>query len=336
MKRYTDSSLKKYNTFGLEHIAKEIIEIEDEKELENLLPLLKNERVLLVGSGSNLLFTKPFDGHIICMKTKGKKLIQESENQLIIEVSAGENWHDFVDWTLTNSYFGLENLALIPGTVGASPVQNIGAYGVEAKDFIDEVLVFDIETSTWKWFSNEECGFEYRNSHFKRHLGRYIVAKVRFKLSKTENLKLNYGKIRQELEKHNQLEQPTARQVFEAVIAIRSSKLPDPQKVGNAGSFFKNPVIDANTFEVLQKKFPKLVHYLLPDGKVKLAAGWLIEHLGWKGKTYDGYGVYPEQSLILVNYHLTEGQALKDLALKIQSDVYQNFNIKLEPEVQLF
>lgn len=335
MKSYKNSSLKKYNTFRLEHTTSNLIEIENEEEIIDIVPILNTMPYLIIGSGSNLLFTKNFEGLIVKTNLFGKTVIQETENDVLLSVKAGEIWHDFVDWTLKNGYYGLENLALIPGTVGASPVQNIGAYGIEVQDYIEKVKVFDLEEKTWKWFSKENCEFEYRNSYFKRNLGRFIVTEVVFKLKKTSHVKIEYGAIKTVLN-DKKITNPTPRDVFSAVIEIRTSKLPDPDELGNAGSFFKNPIVDKEKCDLLLQKFPNLVHYTISETKEKIAAGWLIEQAGWKGKTFDGFGVYPKQSLILVNYHLRSGAKLKTLSEDIQNSILDKFDIHLEPEVQIF
>jgi len=335
MKTYKNSSLRKYNTFGLSHKANVIIEVESESDIETIDPSLLANLYLIIGSGSNLLFTKDFSGTILKIDLFGKTILQEDENSVILSVKAGEIWHNFVEWTVNKGYFGLENLALIPGTVGASPVQNIGAYGREVKDFVEKVKVYDLETKTWIWMTNETCQFEYRNSYLKKNIGRYIVSEVVFKLHKTPNLNITYGGIKQRL-LDMEITNPSPKDVLQAVIDIRNSKLPDPSKIGNAGSFFKNPIVDTKICTKLLKEYPNLVHYKISDTLDKLAAGWLIEQAGWKGKTYEGYGVYDKQSLILVNYHLSEGHKLKQLSQDIQHSVKDKFGIELEPEVQMF
>lgn len=335
MKTYKNSSLRKYNTFGLSHKADVIVEVENEADIEALDPSYLSELYLIIGSGSNLLFTKDFIGTILKINLFGKTVIQEDDSFVWLSVKAGEIWHDFVEWTVGKGYYGLENLALIPGTVGASPVQNIGAYGREVKDFVEKVKVYDLETQSWQWMSNADCEFEYRNSYLKRNIGRYIVSEVVFKLFKTPELNLSYGGIKQRLVDLN-ISNPQPKDVLQAVVDIRNSKLPDPAKIGNAGSFFKNPIVDKEVCTKLLEEFPNLVHYKVSERLEKLAAGWLIEQAGWKGKTYEGYGVYDKQSLILVNYHLNEGHKLKNLSEDIQQSVKNKFGIVLEPEVQMF
>jgi len=335
MKTYKNSSLRKYNTFGLSHKANVIIEVENESDIQDLDPQLLSNLYLIIGSGSNLLFTQDFNGTILKINLFGKTVIDEDDSDVTLSVKAGEIWHDFVEWTVDNGYYGLENLALIPGTVGASPVQNIGAYGKEVREFVEKVKVFDLKTQSWIWMSNEECEFEYRNSYLKRNIGRYIVSEVVFRLSKFPNLNLSYGGLKQKLIDNN-ITSPSPKDVLSAVIDIRNSKLPNPSEIGNAGSFFKNPIVDRNTCTQLLETYPNLVHYKVSETLEKLAAGWLIEQAGWKGKTYDGYGVYDKQSLIIVNYHLEEGDKLKQLSEDIQYSVKDKFGIVLEPEVQMF
>ncbi len=335
MKTYKNSSLRKYNTFGLSHKANVIIEVENESDIEEIDSKLLSNLYLIIGSGSNLLFTKDFKGTILKIDLFGKTVIEEDDTHVFLSVKAGEIWHDFVEWTVNNGYFGLENLALIPGTVGASPVQNIGAYGREVREFVEKVKVYDLETKTWTWMSNEDCAFEYRNSYLKKNIGRYIVTEVVFKLFKTPHLNISYGGLKQRL-LDQAIKQPEPKDVLKAVIDIRNSKLPNPSEIGNAGSFFKNPIIKRERCTQLLEKHPSLVHYKVSDALEKLAAGWLIEQAGWKGKTYSGYGVYDKQSLILVNYDLEEGHKLKQLSEDIQNSVQDKFGIILEPEVQMF
>lgn len=335
MKTYKNSSLRKYNTFGLSHKANVIIEVESELDIETIAPSLLTDLYLIIGSGSNLLFTKDFIGTILKINLFGKTIIQEDNNTILLSVKAGEIWHNFVEWTVDQGYYGLENLALIPGTIGASPVQNIGAYGREVKDYIEKVKVYDLESQSWKWMSNQDCEFEYRNSYLKRNIGRYIVSEVVFKLDKKPQVNISYGGIKQRLLDMD-IKNPHPKDVLKAVVDIRNSKLPNPSEIGNAGSFFKNPIVDKKICTKLLKDYPNLVHYSVSDSMDKLAAGWLIEQTGWKGKTYEGYGVYEKQSLILVNYHLNEGHKLKQLSKDIQNSVEDKFGIILEPEVQMF
>ena len=335
MKTYKNSSLRKYNTFGLSHKANVIIEVENESDIHNLDPQLLKDLYLIIGSGSNLLFTKDFGGTILKINLFGKEVLEEDDKYVTLSVKAGEIWHDFVEWTVDNGYFGLENLALIPGTVGASPVQNIGAYGREVREFVEKVKVYDLKSKSWVWMSNEDCEFEYRNSYLKRNIGRYIVTEVVFKLFKEPILNISYGGLKQRL-LDLEINNPNPKDVLKAVVDIRNSKLPDPSEIGNAGSFFKNPIVDRKVCARLLEEYPNLVHYKVSEDLDKLAAGWLIEQAGWKGKTYDGYGVYAKQSLILVNYHLEEGQKLKQLSEDIQYSVKDKFGIILEPEVQMF
>jgi UDP-N-acetylmuramate dehydrogenase len=335
MQIYKQSSILAYHTFKIDVKANSIIIIENESDVEKWIETKDNSPFLVVGEGSNLLFKKGFEGTLLIMKSKGKKIIEETSDYSIVEVAAGEIWHPFVNWTLENGVFGLENMALIPGTVGASPVQNVGAYGAEAKDFIHSVRAFDLEENTWKLFTNKECEFEYRNSHFKRNLGRYIVTSVQYKLQKKANLKTNYGAIQNTLTEMG-ITNPTPKDVFNAVVEIRSSKLPNVKEIPNAGSFFKNPIIAKEQLNTILEKYPNIVHFDLPNDKVKLAAGWMIDHLGWKGKSWKNAQVYPKQALVLINTGKASGQDIYELSEKIREDVLQNFGVVLEREVQVF
>ena len=330
-----NQSLLPYNTFGVEAKAKAFIEISGVDELQ--LILKKNEMPLFVlGGGSNLLLTGDLDALVLKNNIKGKTIIEENNEFAIIEAGAGENWHELVLWTLENNLFGLENLSLIPGLVGAAPIQNIGAYGVELKDVFLKLEAINIETGDAASFSKKECDFGYRESVFKKALkGKYCISKVYLKLSKIPKVNISYGAIEDTLHKMGILK-PTPRDVSNAVIEIRSSKLPDPKVLNNSGSFFKNPEIDRTTFENLQNKHPNIVFYSLPDNRVKIPAGWLIEQCGWKGKQIGNVGCHAKQALVLINYGGASGQELLDHAKRVTNSVKEKFGITLTPEVNIY
>jgi len=339
-------SLKPYNTFGIDVIAKSFVSVSDQKELQTIL--LEYKDLLLLGGGSNMLLVNDIDKLVVHINIKGKELVQKDTTHAWIKVAAGENWHEFVLWCLDNNYGGIENLALIPGNVGTAPIQNIGAYGVEVKDVIESVEVLEIKTGKQLVFSNADCNFGYRDSIFKNvSKDSYVITQVMFKLTHF-NHKINdsYGAIKtiiQELGVSN----PNIKEIADAVIAIRSSKLPDPKKIGNSGSFFKNPIISREKFQELQKKFPKIPSYpvyqkqpnseslTLNSELVKLAAGWLIDQCGLKGKRFGDAGVHKNQALVLVNYGNATGKEILDLASLIQEKVLQKFEVILEMEVNI-
>ncbi len=287
---------------------------------------------LILGGGSNLLLTHDFPGVVIRMALTGRHIVGRDNEATYIEAAAGENWHDFVRWTLTQGLSGLENLSLIPGSVGASPIQNIGAYGVEMKEMFHELTAIDIASGEIRRFDDTACGFGYRDSVFKHEQkDRAIITSVSFRLPHQVQLHLNYGEIPQELTRMN-IANPTAQDVSNAVCNIRQRKLPDPAKMGNAGSFFKNPIVDQTRFQSLQKTHPQMPHYPATDSRVKLPAGWLIEQAGWKGKTLGRAGVHAQHALVLVNLGNAEGAEILALATAIQDSVQNKFGIRLEPE----
>ncbi|WP_272149504.1 UDP-N-acetylmuramate dehydrogenase [Tenacibaculum aiptasiae] len=327
-------SLKKYNTFGIDVNAKRFVSIDS---LYSLQQLLKEEQDLfLISGGSNMLLTKEIEKLVVHLNLKGISIDRENHNDIYITVNAGENWHDFVLWCVSQDYGGLENLSLIPGNVGTCPIQNIGAYGVEVKDTITRVEAIDIETGKLVEFSNSECKFGYRNSIFKNEAkGKYIITSVSFLLTKNEHqLNTSYGAIETELASKN-ITSPTIKDISDAVIAIRQSKLPDPKEIGNSGSFFKNPVISKEHFEKLQNTFPNIPSYVISDKEVKVPAGWLIEQSGFKGKRFGDYGVHEKQALVLVNYGDASGKEIYELAQKIQKTIESKFSIELEIEVNV-
>jgi UDP-N-acetylmuramate dehydrogenase len=332
---YKNISLKKYNTFGLEYIASCMIHAKTHKDVISLFrDNISWERPLLImGSGSNILFTGDFKGTIIRPVFGGIKTEEQDKETVIISAGAGVNWDNLVEWTVNNGYYGLENLSLIPGLVGATPVQNIGAYGVEVKDSIIKVKTICINDGSKHIFSNNECEFGYRNSIFKtREKGKYLISRVYFKLSINPLLNLNYGSLKDEVDKLGRI---TLKNVRQAVIQIRRSKLPDPEIIGNAGSFFKNPVVSDTAAENLKKRFPQMPVYDYPSGSIKLAAGWLIDQCGWKGKRIGDAGVHDKQALVLVNYGNAMGKDIFDLSEKIKKSVSEKFGIELEREVEI-
>lgn len=327
--------LTTYNTFGLSAHAQRFFEFTESEELSIFLQREKlPEKYLIMGGGSNLLFQSDFDGLVIFPNIPGVVEEHEDRSFTYLEAGAGVEWDEFVRLSVHYGLGGLENLSLIPGKVGASPVQNIGAYGVEAKDRIHLVRAIDLATGQRLEFTNEQCRFAYRDSVFKNELkNKLVVTSVVFKLDKFPEFKLEYGALKQEVERLGEVNLVNIRQ---AVINIRESKLPDPQKLGNAGSFFKNPVIDAHLAQQIIDNYERVPHYQSPDeGKIKLAAGWLIEQCGWKGYRDGNVGVHADQALVLVNYGGAKGTELVQLANKIQTSVFDKFGVKLEPEVNI-
>ena len=329
-------NLKPYNTFGMEVYAESFSTFSDVNSLKQLLSEIgKSQKVLVLGGGSNLLFTKDFDGLVLKNEIKGIEKLSETENEVIIKAGAGENWHEFVLFTLENHFYGLENLSLIPGNVGASPMQNIGAYGIEIKDVFHSLDALHIDSGEIHTFDRESCEFGYRESIFKTHKkGQYVILNVSFRLSKKENLKTAYGIISDKLKEMNILN-PGAKDVSNAVIEIRQSKLPDPKEIGNAGSFFKNPVITKDQFLLLQNMSPEIPNYPVDEQNVKVPAGWLIETAGWKGKTFGNFGVHKKQALVLVNYGGASGTDILNLSEEIIRDIHSRFGITLEREVNI-
>ena len=327
-------SLKKYNTFGIAVNAKRFISVASVYELQQLLKVEKN--LFLISGGSNMLLTKDIDTLVVHIDIKGISIDKEDEKAVYLTVNAGEDWHEFVLWCISNNYGGLENLSLIPGNVGTCPIQNIGAYGVEVKDTITRVEGLEVEIGKLVSFSNEACKFGYRNSIFKNsHKGKIILTSVGFKLTKKEHqLNTSYGAIETELTSKKILK-PTLKNVSDAVIAIRKSKLPDPKEIGNSGSFFKNPVISQSKFLELQKKYPKVPSYSVSNADVKVPAGWLIEQAGFRGKRFGNCGVHEKQALVLVNYGNASGKEIYKLAQKIQETILHTFGISLEIEVNI-
>lgn len=329
-------SLKNFNTFGIQAYARYFVEINHKDELRELFADTKwqNLNRLVLGGGSNMLFTQDFDGLVIKMNIRGIAH-RINHEEVIIEAGAGEVWNDFVNYCVDWGFAGVENLSLIPGSVGASPIQNIGAYGVELKDVFESCEVFEIDSGRLIHFENKDCKFGYRESIFKREKkGKYIVCSVKFKLSTKQNINISYGAISAELDKRA-ITNPTIKDVSEVVSQIRVSKLPDPSTIGNAGSFFKNPVISTQRFQELYKQYPNMVHFIVDKG-IKLAAGWLIEQCDWKGKVIGQTGTWKNQALVLVNHGDATGKEVFDLSEAIIQSVYQKYGIKLEREVNVF
>ena len=327
-------SLKPFTTFGIDQKAKYFTRVGSLSELKAALLAAKEQQlpVFILGGGSNILLTRDIDALVIKLEIKGINLVKEEGDQLWVEVGAGEMWHELVLHSIAQDWAGLENLSLIPGTVGASPMQNIGAYGVEIKDVFDSLQAMHRETLEMHSFDAEACQFGYRESVFKQTLkDQYVITSVTFRLCKTPKFHLEYGAIREVLAA-NGIEQPSIRAISDAVIQIRQSKLPDPKEIGNAGSFFKNPTIANAQFDALKAEYPSIPGYPSAEG-VKVAAGWLIEHAGWKGKRIGDVGVHAKQALVLVNYGGGSGEELKSLSERIQASVFEKFGINLQPEV---
>lgn len=329
--------LKPYNTFGIAVKARLFCEICSKEQLSALIESgqLQRQPFLLLGGGSNILFTKDMEGLVVRMNITGREILFQDEDKVLVRIAAGENWDDFVVWSLDRGLNGLENLSLIPGNVGSSPIQNIGAYGVEVKDFIEEVEVIYLADGRVEVLRHAQCAFGYRDSIFKNALkGKVAILSVTFRLNKSKNLHLAYGAISHELEEMG-IASPTSSDVREAVCRIRRSKLPDPAILGNAGSFFKNPTVSSKVYDSLLLKFPALPAYPQANGSYKLAAGWLIEQCGWKGIRVGDAGVHIAQALVLVNYGAATGKEILTLATEIQQSVHAKFGIKLEMEVNI-
>lgn len=336
MKIEQNYDLSKLNTFGINTNADFFVEIKNEDDLVDLFsfPEFKqNERVFL-GGGSNVLFTKNFKGIVILNRLKGIEITKEDSENIFIRSMGGENWHDLVIYTVNNGYWGLENLSLIPGTVGAAPVQNIGAYGVEIKDILLSVEAYDIGTGVKKVFSKEECEFGYRNSIFKNKLkGKYFISAVTFKLNKKEKINTSY-KILSDYLEQNKIEVKIPKDISDVVISIRKSKLPDPKILGNAGSFFKNVFVGKEKIQQLLEIYPN-IPYFEEEQIIKIPAGWLIEQCGWKGKRIGNVGVHEKQALVLVNYGGATGKEILELSNKIILSIKDKFGLELFPEVNL-
>jgi len=343
MKIEQNHNLSKLNTFGITAKAKFFVEVKNEEDLKDLFNSVefKNNEKLFLGGGSNILFTKDFDGIVILNKLKGIEILRENNEEVLLKAMGGELWNDFVNFAVINNYWGVENLSLIPGSVGATPVQNIGAYGVEVKDIIENVEAYDINTGEKSIFNNKECEFGYRDSVFKNKLkGKYFISAVIFKLSKIPNLNISYKVLKDYLNK-NKIKVKSSKDISNAVAEIRKSKLPDPRILSNAGSFFKNVYVDNKKLEKLKEKYPD-ISFFEEDGRIKIPAGWLIEQCGprqggasWKGYRQGNVGVHDKQALVLVNYDGATGKEILDLANQIINSVFEKFGVKLVSEVNI-
>lgn len=331
----TNVSLKPYNTFGIAANAKYFVEVSDIEQLKEILqhPDFQGVERLILGGGSNLLLTKDFDGIVIKVVIKGIEKYREDEQNIWLKAGAGEIWHDLVLYCVNNGYAGIENLSLIPGTVGAAPMQNIGAYGVEIKEVFESLEAIEIKTGKSRIFTKEECQFGYRESIFKHAVkGEYVIVNVSFKLNKTPVYHVEYGAIKDTLAEMG-IERLSIKAISDAVISIRQSKLPNPAEIGNAGSFFKNPEIPKAQFDLLKEQFPAIPSYPVNELTVKVPAGWLIEQAGWKGQRFGNIGVHARQALVLVNYGNGKGNEIKELSQKIQDSIKEKFGIQLSAEV---
>ena len=330
-------NLKPFNTFGIEVFCSYFTEVHSEEDFIALLqqPVYLQNKKLILGGGSNVLFTADFDGLVIKNNIKGIELVDETNTHVTLRVAAGEIWHDLVMWCINKNYAGIENLSLIPGCVGASPMQNIGAYGVEIKEVFHQLEALSMETGKKEFFSKEACEFGYRESVFKhKYKNRYIITAVNFILKKNPEINTTYGAISEEL-RNMQVQHPGIRDVSNAVMNIRRSKLPDPKETGNAGSFFKNPEVTADFYEQLKQRFPQLVAYPLASGGYKLAAGWLIEQCGLKGFSFNGAAVHNKQALVLVNKNHCTGADVYELSSLVLEKVFDTFGVTLEREVNI-
>ncbi len=312
--------------------AKRFVEITSIEELKKIIT--QETDLFLLGGGSNMLLTSDIEKLVVHLNLKGIIVNDTKSDVVFVTAEAGENWHNFVTWCISQNYGGLENLSLIPGNVGTSPIQNIGAYGVEIKDTFHQLEALEIATGKIAVFTNKDCEFGYRNSVFKnKYKGKFIITNVTFKLTKkNHNINISYGAIKDYLQN---IKKPTLKNISEAVISIRQSKLPDPKEIGNSGSFFKNPVVALNDFQILKTSYPKIPHYVVSENEIKIPAGWLIEQCGFKGKRFGETGVHKKQALVLVNYGNATGKEIYELAKKIQQTVLNKFAVSLEIEVNV-
>ena len=336
MKIQEHVSLRPYNTFGIDVKARYFAEVTSIEELKWVLQQNSYPKKLILGGGSNMLLTGDLDSLVILISLKGKEVVSSDDSHTEIRIMAGENWHDLVLWTLEHNLGGLENLSLIPGSVGSAPIQNIGAYGVELKDHFISCELMDIATQSLHTFSLEDCKFGYRDSYFKHEgKGKYVITSVSFRLtSKNHNLRTGYGTIATELEKAKVLH-PTIQDISRVVIRIRQQKLPDPAILGNSGSFFKNPVVSKKTYEKLQQRYPTIPSYKVAEDEIKIPAAWLIDSCGFKGLRQGDAGVHENQALVLVNYGNATGAEILSLAQQIQETVKNTFGIAIVPEVNV-
>ena len=329
-------SLKKHNTFGIEAKAKQFVAVHSVEDLKTVLVENQSQPKFILGGGSNMLLTQDIQALVIHIDLKGIKVLKEDDNFVWVESQAGENWHEFVLWTIDQNFGGLENMSLIPGNVGTTPVQNIGAYGTEIKDTFVSCDAMNIATQEMKTFTKDDCHFGYRESIFKHEAkDQFIITSVVFKLTKhIHKINISYGDITKELEKQNVIT-PTLKDVSNAVIAIRQSKLPDPKELGNSGSFFKNPIISKEQFEKARALHPEMPHYVISETEVKVPAGWLIEKAGFKGKRFGDAGIHKNQALVLVNYGNATGQEILNVSRDIQATILKEFGIVIEAEVNV-
>lgn len=336
MQIHHNFSLKNYNTFGIEAKAKQFVAVQTEVELKKILRNHSSEKKFILGGGSNMLLTQDIDALVIHVDLKGKKIIKENNDFVWIESMSGENWHELVLFTINQDFGGLENMSLIPGNVGTTPVQNIGAYGTEIKDTFVSCNAMNIETQEIKTFTKDECKFGYRESVFKNEIrDQYIITSVVFKLTKRHHkINSSYGDITKELENKN-IVNPSLIDISNVVIAIRQSKLPDPKVLGNSGSFFKNPVISKEAFLKIQEQFPEIKFFDVSPTQVKVPAGWLIENAGLKGYRKDDAGVHKNQALVLVNYGNATGKEVLELSKFVQKTVFDKYGIAIEAEVNV-
>ncbi len=329
-------SLKKYNSFGIDVSAKHFVEINSEDDLQQLFQqtdIVKNP-ILVLGGGSNTLFTKNFEGLLVHINIKGIDFTVQGED-VFLTAGAGVVWNDLVQFAVNHNFYGLENLSLIPGSVGASPIQNIGAYGVEIKDVLYSCKAFEMATHSFKTFSNNDCQFSYRESIFKQSLkGKYIITEVIFKLKLKAEFNIEYGAIANELHTRG-IQHPTLADISKVVSDIRVSKLPDPSTIGNAGSFFKNPIVEVELYEQLYNQYPNMVAFKVSETSYKLAAGWLIEQCGWKGKSIGNVGTWKNQALVLVNMNHASGIEIYEFSSQIIDSVINKFGVNLEREVNI-
>ncbi|MEC7895569.1 MAG: UDP-N-acetylmuramate dehydrogenase [Bacteroidota bacterium] len=331
---FKNYSLKNYNSFRVNHKANFFLKIENDKSLIDFLSdkKFKNEKKLIIGGGSNILFTKDYEGVILYSCIKGIHILEENNNHIKLKVGSGENWDDFVKFCVNKNWYGIENLSLIPGSVGAAPIQNIGAYGVEIKDYIYDVNGIDLKNNLKKTYTNKSCDFEYRDSIFKRELkNNFFVTEVTFILNKNKKFTLDYSEL-----KNINSQNLTIQNVRDKIIEIRNSKLPDPKLLANAGSFFKNPVINIKIAKNIKEKYNDFKYYQINESMVKISAAWLIEKSGWKGHKEKNIGVYNKHALVLVNYSSENGKDIKILSKKIKESVLKKFNVTLEKEVNIF
>jgi len=331
---FKNYSLKNYNSFRVNHKANFFLKIENDKSLIDFLSdkKFKNKKKLIIGGGSNILFTKDYEGVVLYNCIKGIHILEENDNHIKLKVGSGENWDDFVKFCVNKNWYGIENLSLIPGSVGAVPIQNIGAYGVEIKDYIYDVNGIDLKNNLKKTYTNKSCDFEYRDSIFKRELkNNFFVTEVTFILNKNKKFTLDYSEL-----KNINSQNLTIQNVRDKIIEIRNSKLPDPKLLANAGSFFKNPVINIKIAKNIKEKYNDFKYYQINESMVKISAAWLIEKSGWKGHKEKNIGVYNKHALVLVNYSSENGKDIKILSKKIKESVLEKFNVTLEKEVNIF